>query len=77
MAIIAEDITNLEATIRKIIAGDRKVTFTTIDSSYTYQQLDLKQARELMAEWKIQVNSAAAAGSRRSRIFRTRYSKGL
>ena len=64
MAIVQQDITNLEEAIKEIIAGERTVTFTTIDSSYTYQQLDLKQARELLAEWKIQVNSAAAAGSR-------------
>ena len=77
MARTAQDITNLEKAINDIITNNRRVSFTTIDSSYTNQALDLNQARLLLAEMKLEVNAADSGSKRRSRIFRTRHSKGL
>lgn len=75
MAIVEQDILNLEEAIKEIIVGKRTVSFTSIDSSYRYQELDLKQAREILADWKMLVKTSDTP--RRSRVIRTRFSKGL
>lgn len=57
MAYTATDLANVEAAIRALMSGTRKVSLSMGDKSITYAQTDLKSLRELKQEILDEVQS--------------------
>jgi len=73
MAYTAQDLTNVEAAIRALMSGLRKVRLSMGDKSIEYAQADLKALRELKQEILTEVQTLET----RPRFFLASTSKGL
>jgi len=73
MAYTETDLTNVEAAIRALMSGTRKVSFSMGDKSVTYAQTDLDELRELKHDILGEVQTVAA----RPRFFLASTGKGL
>jgi hypothetical protein len=73
MAFTTTDLTNVEAAIRALMSGTRKVRLSMGDKSIEYAQADLKELRELKGEILAEVQTETV----RPRFFLASTGKGL
>jgi hypothetical protein len=73
----ADDLENIEDAIREITAGKRVVQVTLQDRVERYSDAQLPDLQKLRDTIRNEINAGSSVTTKRPRLFRTSYQKGL